>query len=215
MGEPTGSKVKTFRLGRMLIEKLDKAARRAHLTESALVNQTLESRLLIDPLLPALPRISLSAETFQCLISTTDLDALEEAGADVAKRNFKLIQELFNANGYILTFRDYITEVLGKYSQWFYVEGGDAGGNRQLMLRHSYGPRWSIFVRSYLLSAYSTISKDKLDVEIGDQFIRIESTSSLSGNLPLWRESKGIGKSESPTISRYTGTVSAADQSIY
>lgn len=45
---------------------------------------------------------------------------------------------------------------------------------RWMTLRHSFGLKWSTFIDSYVRTAYSTISKEKIGIEIADQFIRID-----------------------------------------
>ncbi len=168
------SQTKTFRLGPELVEMLDRAAKRAHITESAFVAAVLEDRLIIDPIIPALPQIRLSAETFQSILNAANVDALEMAGSEIAQRNFPLIRELYEASGRIMDFTGFITEVLGSYGHWFYVEGDATASRARLMLRHSYGMNWSIFVKSYLLSAHSTVSKEKIRIEVAAQFIRVD-----------------------------------------
>ncbi len=92
----------------------------------------------------------------------------------MAKKNFPFVCELYRNRKHSLTFREFVTKVLGKHSGWFYVEDDDDGTQRWMFLRHPFGRKWSLFVKSYTLSAHSAISKDKIDIEIADQFIRID-----------------------------------------
>ena len=90
MQEPNKSQSKTFRLGQELVDMLEKAAKRAHMGESAFASGVLEDRLSIDPIIPALPQIRLSSETFQSILSASNADALEMASSEVGQRNFPL-----------------------------------------------------------------------------------------------------------------------------
>jgi len=62
----TGShtKIKAFRLEEHLVLKLERAARRLHISENLYVTQVLTRALIVNPLIPALGRIALGSETF-------------------------------------------------------------------------------------------------------------------------------------------------------
>jgi hypothetical protein len=168
------TRTKTFRFDVNLAEKLGKAARRAHMTENAFVIATLEDRLALEPLIPAFHMIRTSSGVFHSILGTSNTDALETGASDTAQRNFPLILELYAASGRILDFREFIIDIMGKACYWFEVEGDDNGTHRGIRLRHTYGLKWSKYVKAYLLTAYSIISKDKIRIEITDQFIRID-----------------------------------------
>lgn len=174
MEKPIKTRTKTFRFDITLLEKLDEAAKRARVTENAFVSATLEERLEIDPLIPAFRLIRLSSRVFQSILGTANTDALEAGAADTAQKNFPLIIELFAASGRNLDFREFIVDIMGKSCQWFEVEGNEIRNHRGITLRHSYGLKWSKYIKTYLLTAHSIISKDKIRIEITDQFIRVD-----------------------------------------
>ena len=115
--------MKSYRLGVSLIEKLDVAAKRAHMTESAFLTHMLEDRLAIDPLIPAFPEITMSAPTFSGILRTRDPIALEAVASEIATRNLKLAHELYATAGQGLTFEGYVRDVLAAHSHWFQIEG--------------------------------------------------------------------------------------------
>jgi hypothetical protein len=168
------TRTKSFRLDVTLVEKISQAAKRAHMTENAFVCAVLEDRVIIDPVIPAFHMIRLSSGVFQSILGTANTDALETGASDTAQRNFPLILELYAASGRILDFREFIIEIMGKSCHWFEVEGDDNRTHRGITLRHIYGLKWSKYVKAYILTAYSIISRDKIKIEITDQFIRIE-----------------------------------------
>ena len=129
---------------------MNKASRRARTTENAFVSALIEDRMIIEPLIPAFQQIRFSTETFQSILNAANVDALETAASDIAKRNFPLVRELFAASGRPFDFREFVTKILGTYARWFYVEGDDSGTQSSMVLRHSFGLKWSIFVKSYI-----------------------------------------------------------------
>jgi hypothetical protein len=167
------TRVMSFRLDEALIGKLSTAARHAHMTENASVSALLEDRLTIYPLIPAFQEIRLATVTFEPIVNATNIDALEATASDMAQKNFRAVRELFRSNGITLTFQVFVMDLLGKYGRWFYLEGDPDWSQGWITLRHQFGLKWSRFLRAYLLSAYSTVSKDKLKTEIDDQFVRI------------------------------------------
>lgn len=167
------TRIKSFRLDESIIERLGRAAKRAHATESGFLSDLLEYRLSLDPLIPAFQEIALSTVTFQSILSATEEDALETAASEVARRNMPLVYELYESSGQTLNFQEFVTGVLGTHGRWFYVEGNINLTHGWVTLRHGYGHKWSRFLRGYLLSTHDTFSKEKLNIRIGDQFVRI------------------------------------------
>jgi hypothetical protein len=174
MQERRKTRTKAIRFNVSLLEGLERAADNAGMSQNAFMGELLADRLLVDPLVRAFHGIGLSDETFQSILGSTDADAVEMAGSEMARKNFPLVCELYRTSGQILAFREFLIEILGKHAGWFHMEDDGDGTQRSMTLTHSFGRKWSIFVKSYILSAHSTISKDKMSIEIADQFIRID-----------------------------------------
>ena len=172
MQERRKTQTESFRFDVSSLEGLKSAAKNAGMTKNAFMSALLADRLFIDPLVRTFHKISLSDETFLSILGSRDANALEIAGSEMARRNFPLVCELYQRRQ-PLTFRQFLTQILDKHAGWFHVEEGD-GTQRWVTLMHPFGRMWSIFVRSYILSAYSIISKDKIKIEIADQFIRVD-----------------------------------------
>jgi hypothetical protein len=170
------TRTKTFRFDVGVVDRLERAANRANMSENEFVSVLLEDRLLIDPLVPAFHGMWLSSDAVQSFMVAANVDVLEVASSEMAQRNFPLIFKLYETNQIPLDFRKFVTDVLGKYCHWFYVEGDD--NPHWITLRHAYGLKWSKYVRAYILSAYGTTSKGTIEVEITDQLIRIETPHS-------------------------------------
>lgn len=172
MPQRSKTRTKTLRFDVRLLEMLREAAYRADKSENEFVRDLLQDRLLIDPLIPAFQSMQMSSGVVQSILGASNADALEAAASDVAKKNFPLVRELFVAARRTLDFEEFVIEVLGKHSGWFYVEGYSQTG--RLVLRHSYGLKWSRYLKSFILSAYGTISRDKIEIEITDQVVKID-----------------------------------------
>jgi hypothetical protein len=178
MQELTKTRTKTFRFNPNMLKLLKEASARAKMTESELVNEVLSRRLLIDPLVPKFHCISLDSDTMQSLLGASNVDVLETSASDLAQKNFPVVRRLYKTMNRPIGFIDFLTIVLSKSGQWFYIEGIDGNTNQELVLRHPYGIKWSRYLKSYLLSSYYTISKSRLKIEIDDQFVLINFLSS-------------------------------------
>lgn len=99
------SRIKSFRLDIEMTEKLNKGASKAGKTESALVAELLEDRLLVDPLVPRIREILLSASSLDSLLGSVNVDALEVAAAEAANIETPVARELYESQGRNLRFR--------------------------------------------------------------------------------------------------------------
>jgi hypothetical protein len=167
------TQTRTFRFDVDLLRRLAKAAERMEISENELVVTLLEERLLVYPLIPAFHGMTLDSDSIESFLLSANVDVLEAAFSEKTQRNIPLIFKLYETAEVPLDFWKLLVDILGRYCQWFYVEGSDKSTHKWIMLRHSYGLKWSRCVRSFIVSAYGTISKDKIEVEISDQWIRI------------------------------------------
>ena len=174
MQERRKTETRTFRFDVDLLKRLDGAARHAGKSENQFLSELLQDRLLIDPLVRAFHEVKFNEEILRSILGGTDADTLQMAGSEMARKEFPLICELYRTSKRPLAFRDFLTQVLGRHYGWFSEEGNGDGTQRWMTLRHSLSLKFSLFAKSYILSAYSTISKDKIQIETADQFIRID-----------------------------------------
>lgn len=174
MEERRKTRIRAFRLDVGTLEKLHKVAKDANVTESVFVSMVLTDRLFADPLVRAFREIRFIDEVFQTILGGTNTDTLEMAGSEMASKTFPLMGELCRSLKQPLTFREFLTEILGKHYGWFYVEDDGSGTEPSMTLRHPFGRKWSIFIKAYILTAYSTVSKDRIKIEIAEQFVRID-----------------------------------------
>ncbi len=173
MQERVKTDTRTFRFGLDTLVWLADAARHAEVSVNEIVNKALRRRLIVDPLIPTFHGISLDSGTMNCLLAAANRNALEMGASDFAQRDVPAALRLYKTRHRPLEFRDFLTMVLAEAGQWFNVEGSD-NGTHQLTLHHTYGLKWSRYVKSYTTSAYSTISRKNLNIEIDEQFIQID-----------------------------------------
>ena len=170
---PKKTRIKSFRIEESLLRNLDRATKRAHITESAFVTELLQDRLIMDRLVPAFPEIKLSRPTFQSILGATNSDALEAAASDVALRNLQLVSELYGTSDTGVSFQEYVSDVLASHAHWFSIEDDSGWTHGEVTLRQEYGMKWSDFVKTYLSVAFSVLSKGVINVESGEQFVHV------------------------------------------
>jgi hypothetical protein len=133
-----------------------------------------ESSKNADPLAPMLKGIVVPEEMFRLMIESCDADELERVAARVAEKDLSTILETYRRDGIPFDFGEIMAEILSGYFRMFRIEGSSSDGRRRVItLTHKRGPKWSRYLRGYLRSAYSTASKEKVDIEISDQSVQI------------------------------------------
>jgi hypothetical protein len=180
----TGShtKIKAFRLETNLILSLKRAARRLEVSENMYVMQVLTRALMTDPLTPAFGRIELGVETFASILSTANPDSLEIDGFALGKKNYSLFREILESIGCQMTFIQFLVKMLAGAAEWFVVEGNVNDSSEQLTLRHKYGEKWSLFLKSYISGAYAVLSAGKLQIDVKGTILKIRFPTTSKSN---------------------------------
>jgi hypothetical protein len=130
-----------------------------------------------DPLAPMLEGIVVPEVMFRRMIDACDADELERIAARVAESDLSTILETYRREGIPFDFEEIMAEVLSGYFRMFRIEASSSHGRRRLVtLSHRRGPKWSRYLRGYLQVAYSMASKEKVDIEIGDQSVEVSFT---------------------------------------
>ncbi len=175
MQKASGSqtKIKAFRLETSLILGLERVARRLHVSENMYVTQILTAALRVESLIPALGRIALGSETFASIMSTTNPDSLEMDGFALGRKNYSMVREILESIGCQMTFIQFLVYILAEGGEWFTVEGNATESSDRLTLRHQYGEKWSIFLKSYISGAYEVLSSGKLQIDVKGNILKI------------------------------------------
>ena len=168
------STTKTFRFDPRLIEKISEVAKKHGQSPNQFISNTLKWRVSIDPLIPTFDGIMFGRETFKSIIGIVDTDSLEIAGWELGKKHFVISRTLFESRGEELSFVRYISEVLDEHARWFRIEGGVSETSKKMTIHHNFGVKWSMFLKSYLSSAYEVVSGAKLFITTNDTFVKIK-----------------------------------------
>jgi hypothetical protein len=171
--ESRKSEIKAFRFDSELVKEVRVAARREGVSENAFVHNLLTQRVKADPLIRAFPYIVLSRQSFAPIIGTANPDSLEFVAIDLGKKNFALARELYESLGMELGFSRYLVEVLGEQARWFETEGANSMPER-MTLRHEYGMKWSLFLKSLFTGAYEVVSHERLKMGVTDTYVSME-----------------------------------------
>ena len=166
---------RSFRLDEKLIENLARLARKYGQTENQLVTSWLIWRMGFDPLIPTFDGLMLTTETFESILDTCNLDALEILASELGKKHFIMSRTLFEATGKQLTFVMFVDEILSKRARWFRVEGHALNeASQELTLQHKFTIKWTASLKSYLSGAYESVSHKRLPVDITGTFVRLK-----------------------------------------
>jgi hypothetical protein len=130
-----------------------------------------------DPLAPLLEGVFVPGDMFRRMIDNCDADELERVAARVAEKDLSTMLETYRRERIPFDFEVIMAEILSGYFHMFRIEGNSSDGRRRVMtLTHKWGPKWSRYLRGYLQSAYGTVSKEKVDIEISGQSVQISFT---------------------------------------
>jgi hypothetical protein len=102
----------------------------------------------------------------------TDANGLDIIGSERGKRVFSLVREVFESTDVELDFPQYLSKVLGEEARWYRVEGALTKPER-ITLVHGYGPKWSVFLKAYLSSAYEIVSRNKLELSSANDYVSV------------------------------------------
>lgn len=164
--------IRSFRLSRSLLGLLRVAARQHGISENALAEKILERYLSVEPMIQGFDYVAVGKDTFASILGMSDANGLEITGAERGWKAFSLAKELFESVNIRLAFPQYLSEILGGQARWFRVEGMNVNPER-ITLQHSYGLKWSGFLKSYLSSAYELASRNKLELTVSSDYVGV------------------------------------------
>lgn len=168
---------------------LSLSAKRHEVSENLLLEKILRSTLYIDPLLDAFQVVVLGKATLEMFVATMEADSLEKLAFEQGKKDFIMAKQIFESNGMMLTYFEFVIRVLGKEAKWFKVEGQFVKPEN-LTLLHSCGMKWSLFLKGYVLGAYEAVSRDKLKIEVSEQSVSI--LFSVPPEMPARASDEGL-----------------------
>lgn len=140
----------SFRVESELKAELEKEAKQRNMNLNSLINYILSRHVSFDRIVETLEAIPLSRPLFTALLENTDIAEMErigrEFGPKVVRRTFTFLNLNYDLDGLI----EHYFQPLSTYSRWYSFNTTGQGANRKLMFQHSYGPKWTAFLRQYL-----------------------------------------------------------------
>jgi hypothetical protein len=148
---------RTFRINPDYDKILDEEAKKHGLSVSALLNQIIRQYVLMARFTEKVPAITIQYKTFEPLldhINDKDLiDEAEKAGSILPEE--AILQRGEKLNLHSVTWL--ITNVYGRYGNWFTSTQSTISGNDRIHLAHQMNHKWSTYLGSYVTSMYNSI----------------------------------------------------------
>jgi hypothetical protein len=126
----------------------------------------------MEPLIRNLSGIALSNSLFQEILANTNTTGLEIAACEHAKENIPYAFELLGLQLNVHSMNWYCYKVL-QHGGWFKIEELQMDHTSGLKLFHNYGYRWSLFLKSYLTSAYQLVTRRVPEITISDRVVKL------------------------------------------
>jgi hypothetical protein len=152
----------------------DQAAKDLNMTQSQLVSETLERRLVAEPLMPGFAGVVVHRTLFRLLVDMVDKKSDPGgAGLETANLDFPLALQLlsFEISGEGLL--KFMNEILARAWGWFDYPVKRSGSG-ELMLHHEHGKNWSEFLKSYFSQAFLTVANLRPIIVAQEKLVRIK-----------------------------------------
>ncbi len=173
--------IKSFRLESKLIKLLTSTTRRVKTSESAYVSSILEMRLKREPLIQNMKEITLKEELFQEILAQTNPAGLEILASEIARKDIPYTFELLGLQLSPSSVLWYFREILQDCG-WFKMQVTQGHESYELKMFHNNGIKWSMFLKSYLMSLYEMISNERAQVTIGDRIVKVRLNGQISAS---------------------------------
>jgi hypothetical protein len=176
---PKLTETRTFRLDTSTLEAFDKLAQARGISPNALMNQQLNTILKFDRYFGELQIVKLASSTFRRILEAVpDRDLVKagiSAGSDIGP---SIIRGTF-ASDSIESICEYIKAV-SDLTNLFTTKDVQKAGKRVMTLRHSLGPKFSLWEANYLASTFKSLGSSP-KISFTDSSIAIEiSTGDIS-----------------------------------
>ena len=174
--------VRTFRLDSEWDKILKEEAEKNSTTVSSLLNQIVKRYTIAQRFNNNSQTVSLDYKIFSPLLEMLADNNVKDFGKAVGTIS---IREAIAKRGLPITFDSIeylILEVYDKYASWFNCNTYNNGTDYIFNMNHPYGPKWSIFITSFMESMFKTL----LDIS--------PSIETFNGSIILKISNKHISK---------------------
>ncbi|OGD55876.1 hypothetical protein A3K78_05035 [Candidatus Bathyarchaeota archaeon RBG_13_52_12] len=145
---------RTFSMRKDLVEALEKEARSRGISTSALMNQTIER--IVRQVWPSEKTgvIVIGHYVIKDLLDHMSPEDLRKIAALSAQRHKARASILYGTEQRLESVLEMMDKVTGPYFGWFTFTHSDKGRDHRILLYHSMGIGWSIWLEAYFVSFF-------------------------------------------------------------
>ena len=169
---PDKTVMKSFRLNSRVADSLSKISHQRKFSESSYVSKLLESSLKADVLFQFGEGIRLNEPLFQSIISSTNATSLEFLASEFAGEIIPYSFELLELESSLSSLEYFLCEILQECG-WFKVDVKIEEECHELKFIHRFGPRWSIFLKSFLNTALEKTLHTRAEVVALGRIVKV------------------------------------------
>jgi hypothetical protein len=163
----------SFRISSDVKASIEREAKRRGTNVNSLVGQVLTKFSSFDRIAEHVEAVPLNKPLFAGMLAKVEEEEKErlgkELGPKVMKSTFAFLSLEFDIDGLI----DHYFRPLSMYSNWYSFNVVGNGGTRKLIFEHHYGPKWSAFLKGYLLGIIKSATKSEPRVDMDDGLVTI------------------------------------------
>jgi hypothetical protein len=156
-----------------LKSELENQAKQQSLNLNSLSNIILLKHVLFDRIVDRVEGVPLNKLLFTAMLDGIGVDQMEiigrELGPRVIKHTFAVMNLPFDLDGLIQNY----FQPMSTYSRWYKFSVAGGISSRKLMFEHSYGQKWSAFLKQYLTGILKPVVGSEPKVVIDDGLISI------------------------------------------
>jgi len=174
---------RTFRVENDILEMLKVQARKAGVSDNALVGSVLENYLKVGAWTETMPVIMLRKEhlvSFLEHLPDAEIAAIgKELGRGVTKESVRFMYPDFTPE----TFLD-ILEAQSKNMRWGAYSTSWKGSVLDLYVRHDFGRKWSVFLEAYVGQEGANLLDSDVEGYVGEGMISLKFTQKKTVRVP-------------------------------
>jgi hypothetical protein len=162
----------TFRISEKAYHALQNEAERQDTSLNTLVNQVFDSHVNARIFQEKLDFMRVNRLTFHRILEGTSDQALMEAGQTSGSETVRTITLGRCGTVTMETVLETISE-LSEFSDFARYSEIESTGKRVIVLTHELGPKWSVFIRSFVNAAFKLVDCDP-KATVGDRSVVVE-----------------------------------------
>ncbi len=162
----------TFRISERAYHALQNEAEKQDTSLNTLVNQIFDGHVIDRIFSEKLDFLRVNKLTFRRVLEGTSDQALMEAGQSSGTETVRTVTLGRSGTITLESLLETISE-LSEYSDFARYSEIQSPGKKVIVLTHELGPKWSVFIRSFVVAAFKLIGSDP-KITTGDRSIVVE-----------------------------------------